>query len=406
MEERISLRRAIEALRSGVPNRDAVLALGCSQAEIDDKFRSRLAEVKQERAATGGLLVKGDFGTGKSHLFEYLKQVALEQNFVVSKVVISKETPLHDPAKLFRAAIASAVVPGRRGDALTEIAASLRFDSAEYSEFSRLVNAPDDLNARFAATLFLFRDISNQAPELRDWILRFWGGERIGALDLKRQLRERGEAASYPIDKIPEKELAPQRFRFAAQLMRAAGFAGWVLLFDEVELIGRYSLKQRAASYAELAGWMGRRDGMRLDGITSVLAMTEDFQAAVLDARNDRERIPGKYGFGDRPLVKAAECGMRIIEREGLSHKRPDDVLTRQTHERVKAIYARAYDWEPTEIPSHRTDTSTSIRQYVKRWIHEWDLRRLDPAAAVELEIREIPLDYAEDPNLQSDEDR
>ena len=38
-----------------------------------------------------------------------------------SKVVISKETPFYDPAKLYRAAAEAAVVPGRMGDALTEI---------------------------------------------------------------------------------------------------------------------------------------------------------------------------------------------------------------------------------------------------------------------------------------------
>ena len=31
---------------------------------------------------------------------------------------------------------------------------------------------------------------------------------------------------------------------------------GWLLLFDEVELIGRYTLLQRGRSYAELARWL------------------------------------------------------------------------------------------------------------------------------------------------------
>ena len=46
---------------------------------------------------------------------------------MASKIVISKETPLHDPVKVFRTAAATAIVPGRRGPALAEIANGLDF---------------------------------------------------------------------------------------------------------------------------------------------------------------------------------------------------------------------------------------------------------------------------------------
>ncbi len=32
-------RRALEALRNGVPNRDAVRVLGCEQPEVEERFR-------------------------------------------------------------------------------------------------------------------------------------------------------------------------------------------------------------------------------------------------------------------------------------------------------------------------------------------------------------------------------
>src|SRR6266496_2345981 len=83
LDDQIKHRRAIEALRSGVPNRDAVLALGCTQPEIEKMFRQRLQDAKQglvDGSKTYGMLVEGDFGTGKSHLLEYLQHLALEQN--------------------------------------------------------------------------------------------------------------------------------------------------------------------------------------------------------------------------------------------------------------------------------------------------------------------------------------
>src|SRR5262245_48031207 len=161
MNAQITSRRAIEALRAGVPNRDAVLALGCEQLAIEEQFRAQLQAAKegvQEGKQTGGVLIAGDFGAGKSHLLEYLQQVALAEHFVCSKVVISKETPLYDPTKLYRAAIRVATAPGRRGAALTEVVAQLDPRSAAYTELSAWAHGPGSaLNSRFAATLFLFK---------------------------------------------------------------------------------------------------------------------------------------------------------------------------------------------------------------------------------------------------------
>src|SRR5476651_675212 len=123
----VSRRRTIEALRSGVPNRDAVSELGSAQHEIESRFDVLLGEIDGGRG-NRGLLVAGNFGTGKSHLLEYLEHLALERQFVTSKVVISKETPLHDPAKVFGTAVSNAIVPGRRGSAIGEVVRELDFD--------------------------------------------------------------------------------------------------------------------------------------------------------------------------------------------------------------------------------------------------------------------------------------
>jgi DNA replication protein DnaC len=122
IEEQMRNKRAIEALRNGVPNRDAVTELGCNQPEIEDKFRRQLQNTNDmitDGRPNEGMLVAGEFGSGKSHLLEYLMHLALEQNFVCSKIVISKETPLFNPAKLYRAAAETAIVPGKRGSAMT-----------------------------------------------------------------------------------------------------------------------------------------------------------------------------------------------------------------------------------------------------------------------------------------------
>ena len=120
----LSNRRALEALRAGVPNRDAVAALGSQQTAVEDRFTQLLGAIDSGPGGepAGGMLISGGFGAGKSHVLEYLSHLALGAGFVVSKVVISKETALHDPAKVFAAAIDDARIPGKTGSAIDEIA--------------------------------------------------------------------------------------------------------------------------------------------------------------------------------------------------------------------------------------------------------------------------------------------
>lgn len=410
MDGQVKNQRAIEALRNGVPNRDAVAVLGCNQLEIEDNFRQQLESTRHAVASDGkneGLLVAGDFGSGKSHLLEYLMHLAREQNFVCSKVVISKETPLFEPAKFYRAAVESAIVPGKRGSAITEIATALKFTSQPYADFYLWINQKSDLNSRFAATLFLYERMSND-PELSNRIIRFWSGEKIDAGEIKKYLRACGESITYKIDKFLAKELALQAFKFAARLIIAAGYAGWVLLIDETELLAKYTLMQRAKSYAELARWMGKLEESRFAGITSVFTITPAFQSIMLEgpgSKDDLEKVPNRLRArgteSDLLLASQAERGMRVIKNESIRLKLPDSEVLKQTYEKIRTIHAQAYNWSPPPVQSIEQLHSNKMRQYVRGWITEWDLKRLDPVYNPKIEVVKLEQDYTENKNLE-----
>ena len=405
-ETQVQSWRAIEALRAGVPNRDAVRALGSSQPEIEVRFRKQLAALKEEfqqGTAPAGTLITGDFGSGKSHLLEYLQHIALENNFVCSKVVISKETPLYNPAKVYNAAILSAKVPDRTGPAL--IAATQRlgdFKSIEYAEFFKWVNRPDSRLTYFAATVFVF-ERSND-PEISDRIVQFWSGNKIYIPELRDWLRKLGEAATYRIGKISVKELALQRWQFAPRLMIAAGYAGWIVLVDEVELIASYGLQQRAKSYAEIARLLGKLEGASVSGLTTVLSISKAFEGEVLHERNDEEKIAGRLrAVGTEEvllLASQAERGMRIIQRDKVLLDDPTEATIRDIYDKARTIYASAYSWNPP-IDYAPPDRTARIRQHIKRWINEWDLRRLYPEYTPDIEVAELRQDLSEMPNLE-----
>ena len=385
MTPKVENRRAIEALRAGVPNRDAVRAMGSSQPQLEKSFRSQLESALEDSHSgrpNSGMLIAGGFGSGKSHLLEYFKHIALEENFVCSKIVISKETPLYNPARVYQAAIGTAMVPERRGSALNEIAARLDFKSEAFARFARWVNSiKSGLSSQFAATLYLY-EYARGDDEIRDRILRFWAGEPLKVSEIRKSLKELGEAATYKIDKTPVKELALQRYSFISQLIVAAGYSGWVLLVDEVELVGRYSIRQRARSYAEIARLLGKLEGLSLSGLTCVLTISDDFESAVLDYRDDEEKIPAKFSQSgiqeDVLLASRAGRGMQIIRRNKIPLDRLNTAKIRETFDRLRAVYAAAYDWEPPNDYS-QPDITGRIRQHIKRWVTEWDLKRLYP---------------------------
>lgn len=405
-------RRALEALRNGVPNRDAVriLGLGTNQMEVEQRFVAQLSDVKpwaREGRQVPGLLFQGDFGSGKSHLLGYFQDLAVNQGFVCSRVVISKETALFDPGRVFRAAVESAVVPGRRGQAIHETALTLVPSAPDYDEFYLWANARESgLAPVFPATLLLHQQLNND-PELVEEIRDFWSGSAIAISKLRAALRRVRQGSAFIMGRVPVRELDVQRFSFAARLFLGAGFKGWVVLFDEVELIGRYSLLQRARSYAELARWMGRIEGSGIPGLTAVAAICEDFVPAVLEDKGDGDKAGARLRTRgrDEDLVVAAwaEGMMRVISQEakGMALHPPSDADLRETYDRLKTIHSKAFQWTPPDVSGPEHSVSRAMRAYVRRWINEWDLARLYPGEALDSLELEVKQDYSEDADLE-----
>ena len=413
-DQLVARRRAVEALRSGVPSWDAVAVLGSGQPAAEDQFTALLERVREpgrHAAQACGLLLGGGFGAGKSHLLTHLSHLAMASEYVVSTVVISKETPLHDPVKTFRAAIAGALDPERGHGVLADSAAALDQDTPRYSELSRWVNSPaGGLDERFAATLLCHERLrGGEVPgsdETIDALVRFWGGEPLRIPDLRRALKSVGAAGLYSFTPITARELARQRFRFVARLLRAAGHAGWVILFDEVELIGRYSVLQRGRSYAELARWLDAEAADPGAPLAAVLAMTDDFEAAVLTGKDDAALIPAKLrakqAAGWDETAALAEAGMRHIEHDMLLLEPPDNEELNRAYAALKQLHADAFGWAPPDVQGLERLGATRMRQYVRAWINEWDLIRLDPDFRPESVAADIASDYREDDALDS----
>lgn len=407
----LTCRWALEALRNGVPNKQAVELLGSNQARAQDHFSELLhqaADLNNPPATGLGMLISGDFGTGKSHLLSHLEHEALERGFVCSRVPISKETPLFDLGKVYKSAIDYAQIPGATGRLMEEIGLKLNDRSSRaYDAFSRWANSPDNgLHLIFPATLMIHERLNDF--DFNNEIEAFWSGDRIGVARVKEGLNSINQQRSYNFRAPTARELPPQRLRFTTEMIKGAGYKGWVVLLDEIELVGSYSQLQRARSYAELARWMGRAEGENYPGLVVVGTVIEDFGIAVLgdlgkqDLNNAAQRLQSR----NEPVLAArAETGMRILQRDAISLVQPTDEDLRDTLEKLRQIYSVAYEWD---APSLQPSTGGAgyqnrMRYKVRSAINEWDLLRLFPDSRPETEGIEFQYGYDENPDLEKE---
>jgi len=397
--DRVSVLRALEALRNGVPNGDAVRALGCAQAQVLGRFEEQLEELDSASlTVVRGALVSGDFGAGKSHLLEYLEHLAISRGYVCSRVVISKETPLHDPSKVVQAALREARFPGGRGSVIHELASRINYRSRQASP---LVDWAMSAPGLIGATVHLHE--RSHEHELIARILDFWSGEKISVAEVRAGLKSVGSRGAYDVKAIRIRDLAPLRMEFAARFARAVGMRGWVLLIDEAELVGRYTLQQRAKSYAELARWLGIVEGA-VPGVASVVTITDDFDIKVLQEKDDLVLVPERLkakGTEDAVLLASrAEIGMRAIERDKVPLMLPNEATLKDTYSRLEDVYTRAYGAAP-QLDTTVTTMRRPIRSYIRRWINEWDLLRYRPDAHLDTEVGELEQRYDEEPELE-----
>jgi hypothetical protein len=389
-------RVAIEALRAGVPNRAAIQLLGSHERALCDRFVERLRQCKAGSEMVEGEIIAGGFGSGKSHHLGILAEEALRENFIVSKVAISKETPLFDPDRLFASAVRNAVVPNVNDDAMTAVLARLNPNAINDLEKW----ATEQQWPQFAALMFLMPKQVIASEDIAT-ISRFLGGSRLNASKIKQWLRTAGAAKLFEIKPVKAAQLAIQRIHFAPRLFRAAGYSGWCVLIDEAELIGRYSVLQRGKSYAELCRWLGLMPHVAVPGIVGLCAVTDDFKDAVLDGRLDTERIAGVLeAKGLDSIAHSAQAGMSAIERRQHFLSAPTEDKLRTSLDQVRELYQRSYGWTPAGIEVGERRAGKTIRQFIKSWITDWDIQRLY-GTKEDMVTETITSDYSENVALE-----
>lgn len=383
--DRVEHRRVIEALRTGVPTRAAVEALGGGQSTLEGRFDELLTEVSGgHTSGCRGFIFNGGFGAGKSHLLEAFATRALAEGFVVSRATISKSLPLHNSAAVLFELIANTETRHHHKDALLNVlgdASDARLDLTDLRVWVRGEVESGRLAPIYQATTRALNELNWGATDLLT-IIEYWSGASVPATELNRIVRVHAPHISAARPHATQR--ASQTFRFLSHLFMHLGFRGWIVLFDELELIRLQAAISRGKAYAEIATWFGL-NGSTTPGLGVVGAVTPDFSDTMINPAfpglQDLLNIPAKMQQNARnaSLVDDAIMGMEFLQQmQPLACRAHSKAELQKMQRTVREVYEGAFDCACRELPvqTRGGNELRSVRAHIRRWITQWDLER------------------------------
>jgi len=390
----------IEALRSGVPSREVGRCFTEARAPFLREMNDAMEDVKSS-GKSKGIVFTGKYGEGKTHLLETMYSMAEEQNMVVSYLSLSKEAPFDKPYMLYQKLLANTSLPhhdqpGVMDQLFTCSAGSnlakemLLFASREletdklYYLFNLYLNS-EDTDARYQMAADLEGD--------------FMSNETLKQLYSQVMHKK----IKYNTNFVKTKHMNDY-FSFLSHLFLQMGYDGWVVLFDEAELIGRLGRKTRAKAYRNMATFLD--PGPSLEKTFTLFAFSDSYQEEVIVSRNEEEEIKRYFLHeGDDMLIPAALNA--ICKAKRLPALTENDICG--IIEKIILLHGKAYGWNPTvsaeqvtgTIQSHGFLLRTKIRSAIEYLDQLYQYGNIEEATIGKLQTGDIS-ESEEQPSLDS----
>lgn len=282
----------VESLRAGIPSRASTRELSDLQPSLTKPIKQDLAQLAQDNIPKGRL-VWGAYGQGKTHALTTIEHLALDLGFAVSRVSLSREVSCHHLFNFY----------GR-------VASAIRTPKSQIFGIQRTLNKKDPRDLpdsriqdpkRYIHPLpaFVLEDYFYARGEEQDLLYGDLMGTRLAIPDLRRIHRNcRGEALPRFDPTFVVKKHGSAYFGVMADVLAWCGYKGWVILIDEVELIGRLGKVGRLDAYRNLNWLLNWSETMPYPIYTVgvVASSLSDHQWSSSDstqsAKKDRRQIP------------------------------------------------------------------------------------------------------------------
>jgi hypothetical protein len=292
MTDTAMLRRMVGSLRHGIPPERGVILYSVGHEKLIEGVKTHHIDGIEEHGKIR--FVSGSWGSGKTHLFRILREIALEQGCLVSNVELNvDEAPFNKFEMVFYSIVRNIQTPSHYfsgasgevapfGRVLEEALSSLgtgdpsrigEITSEQYAVARTKLMARGTIDIDFKKIVdhfwktFVAEGIRAGLPDqTRGELLQWFAGEG----DLKT-FRSR-----FSINKMVSRDLARVMLDSLAGFMRLAGYRGLVILFDEAEQ--SYSIMRKAdrkVAHNNLLSLINNIE--KSPGLFMIYATTRDF---------------------------------------------------------------------------------------------------------------------------------
>lgn len=365
-------RDVINALRQGVVPEKHLDLLMVGQENAREHLVDLLTEINTGKSAFK--FIRGPYGAGKTFLCSWLRQYALDNEYVVSLVNIGPDQPLSDLPVFFSGIVNGLRTPEKRdSSALTDVLESWlltihrktaqieglnAFDSSARDRLRQLVE--ERIESELAAIANIESCFS---PALRTFYRAKLMGDRATSSSAVAWLSGSRSMPSKALTEIGvrgylEANQVFRRMRALLKIIAGSRFKGLLLMVDELELIRKFPhARQREQALETLRLLIDETGKNEFPGCLLVFTGTDTF------FEDDRAGLKSYEALYDRVSVPDGLNGMvsvrqPVIGLEGLNHERLNLVA-----KKIRDIHGIAYDWNVNQyVPD----------DFLLRQVKEW----------------------------------
>ena len=278
----------VSALRRGTVPSSGLDALAVGIDSFSSTLDDELASVSAGRG--GFKAVRGEYGTGKTFFGRWLQERARANGFAATEVQINEtETPLHRLETVYRRLVEHlgtadtangafrGVIDGWFYALEQDVLADTTVDPSDAEKLLLLTNAL--MEARlisisktapaFSAVLRTYRRaLTNGDGMLADGLISWLSGQPNVAASVKRAAGIKGDLDHFGATNFLVGLLT---------ILRDSGFAGLVMVLDEVETLQRMRTDTREKGLNALRQWIDEIDAGRYPGLYLVITGTPAF---------------------------------------------------------------------------------------------------------------------------------
>jgi hypothetical protein len=352
--------RIMESLRKGIPPDGHVREFTVGR---ESEIKSLTNQLRKNEP--GALLLKANYGSGKSHLLRFMREAALENGYAVSYIVLDvrAEARFNRMDQVLGRIWRGLEVPsdlGQKGvrpffDFVCTSIESAKLGGSQMDFWHQLTNnyrwdysGVLDSAAMFIALRAWSTKVSNVQNLVEDWLFQPWTYQTQRKLLYKSLI---GDLRSYFHDPRPEWKfyaVSEGLFDFRAQsyaqswaslrdlqtLARAVGLRGVVILVDEFEdvVYNMNNIQHQEAAFWNLFQFFASR---QFPGM-SFFAVTPGFVQKCKSLLQNKGRWDYDYSrFESLPTFEMSPLELNDLKRLA---------------DKIESVHAVAYNWDPVSV--------------------------------------------------------